>query len=218
MTNLLTSGVLSVQLLLPAFNHFAERAGLEVELPLDEKRITKSHIGKASPSAMVTFDGRHQFNWHSIEKDARSGRIYYLDTQFNGSSGAAVFRQVTNQQSKITINEARQIANGCLKNLGYDLTKINAGEPRVGQFTYKETPADEPMPIPLFGFRWFPSDITKPEWHDRLIEIQVSGITKKIVYFSASPASDKSVAVDLSQFSTNRAVKPVPLKRSLPGK
>jgi len=95
-----------------------------------------------------------------------------------------------------------------LKNLGFDLKKIKAGPPRVGQFTYQENPEDDPMLVPLFGIRWFPKSVKKPEWHDRLVEVQVSGLTKKIVYFSASPAADVGVAIDLRQFMTNRTEKP----------
>jgi len=207
MTNLLANGVLSLQLLLPAFNDFAERVGLDVRVPLEDRRVTKSHIGKSSSSLMVTFDDHHQFNWHSTERDLYKGRIYYLDTQLNGSVGAARFRQLTNQPTLISTNGARVIAEEAMKSLGFDLKKINAGEPRVGQFTYQDKPGDVPMPVPLFGIRWFPNGIKKPEWHDRLIEIQVSGLTKKIVYFSASPAADAAVTTDLRRFTTNRKEK-----------
>lgn len=204
MTNLVASGVLSLQLLLPGFNHFAERAALDVQIPLEERRVTKSHVGKLSSSLMATFDDRHQFNWHSTEHDVYKGRIYYTDRELNGSIGGLRFRQLTNQPALITTNEARAIAEQALKNLGFDLKKIKAGEPRVGQFTYQEKPGDVPMPVPLFGVRWFPKRIKKPDWHDILVELEVSGRTKKVVYFSASPAADSAVAVDLRQFMTNR--------------
>jgi len=208
MTNLVASGVLSLQLLLPAFNQFAERAALDMQLPLEERRITKSHVGKFSSSLMATFDDRHHFVWHSTERDVYKGRIYYTDRELNGSVGPSKFRQLTNQPALISTNEARAIAEQCLKNLGFDLKKIKAGEPRVGQFTYQEKPTDQPMPVPLFGVRWFPKRIRKPEWHDILVEVEVSGRMKKIVYFSASPGADDGVAIDLRQFRTNRTEKP----------
>jgi len=208
MTNLVVTGALSLRLLMPAFNHVAERAHLDVQLPLGEGRVTKFYIGKGSPSLMATIDSHHQFNWHSTERDFYKGRIYYRDTEFNGSIGPSGFRQLTNQVSIISTNEAKAIAERCLKDLGFDLKKIKASEPVVGQFTYQEKPGDIPMPVPLFGIRWFPKRVKNPEWHDRLVEIQVSGLTRKIVYLSASPAADTAVAIDLRQFMTNRTEMP----------
>lgn len=207
MTNLLAGGILSVQMLLPAFNQFAERAALDGKLPLETNRITKSHIGTASPMLMATFDGRHQFHWHSSVEGTQKGRIYYLDLKLNGSSGSLVFRQFTNQNSTITTNEAKDVAEACLKNLGIDIRTLNVGEPIVGQFTFQENAGDVPMPIPLFGVRWFTRGVKEPEWNDRLVEIQVSGVTKKIAYFSISPTLDDVTGFDLRQFKTNQTDK-----------
>jgi hypothetical protein len=80
-TNLLASTTLSLQLVLPAFNHFAERIGVDASLPFEESRVTKSSVNRKKTAMMAVIDNRHQFNWDSLLDDNLKGRIYYYDLQ-----------------------------------------------------------------------------------------------------------------------------------------
>jgi hypothetical protein len=214
-TNALSASFLSLQLVLPAFNEFAARGGLDVELPLAERRVTKSHIGKLSPSVMAVLDHRHQFNWNSRTNSIYEGHIHYYD---NSNSVTRMERQrlreLVQYQSVISTNEARQIAERFLTSLGYNLTRLRVGPPRVGHYTYQENPGDQPTPVPMFGVRWFPKGKEKPEWQDVLVEIEVSGLSKRIVRFTASPDAAKAVTIDLRRFKTPPSVPPTPGKGS----
>jgi hypothetical protein len=208
-TNIVAASILSLQIVLPAFNQFAEKAGLDIQLPLEEKRVTRSYVGKKSASLMATFDQRHQFNWFSVHGNTFQGRIYYEDLEASAPRRSdSQSRELTKRPSLISTNEAKELGDRCLKNLGFDFRKIKAGAPHVGQYTYQDKPEDERALMPFFGIRWFPKGKKKPEWHDILVEMEVSGLTKKIVRFTPSPRADKAVAVDLRGFMTNRTENP----------
>jgi hypothetical protein len=204
-TNLVTGFVLSAQLVLPAFNQFAERAGLDVTLPLEEKRITKSYVGRKNNSAMVTVDNRHHFVWHALENNTERGRIYYQDLKWRGADRKLKLRQLVNQTALISTNDVRRIAEQCLTNLGVNFDKLEAGLPMVGQHTYQHTPEDAVLPVPFFGVRWFPKGIDKPQWHDLLVEVEISGLNRKITYFNASPAAGAALTFDLHPFDGKKS-------------
>jgi len=208
-TNAVAAIVLSAQLVLPAFNRFAERAVIDVRLPLEENRITKSHSGKLSPSLMVIFDHHHQFNWNSHREAPYIGEINYYD---NKSSVARLegpqLRELTKQKSVISTNEAREVAELCLKNLGFDLKKVKAGPPHVIQWMFDpEKPGAEQVPLPAYAVRWFPKGIKEPHWSQQLVQIEVSGLTKKVTSFSSLHGAAAAVAIDLRHFMTNRTEK-----------
>lgn len=209
-TNLVAATVLSLQLVLPAFDQFADRAELGLRLPLVEKRLTKSHVGRSSPSLMAIFDDRHQFNWNSSPTDTYKGSVGYYDNQNSvPRMERSKLPELAKQKSLLSTIEAKEIAEQGLKNLGYDLKKVKAGPPVVRQWTYdSQKPGEESVPLPAFGLRWFPKGKKNPHWSEVLVEMEVSGLTKKVTRFTASPAAVKAVAVDLRQFMTNRTDKP----------
>ena len=51
-TNLI---LLSLQLVLPAFNNFAQKADLGIPLPLEQKQVTKTNTAKYGSSVMAIF-------------------------------------------------------------------------------------------------------------------------------------------------------------------
>jgi len=210
-TNVIAVSALSLQLLLPAFNDFAQRAGLDMRLPLNEKRVTKSVAGKNQPSFMAVFDGHHQFNWHSEPDAIHRGRLSYYDNSNSISRlDGPKRRDLAGRVSLISTNEALAIALACLKNLGYDLAKLDATPPRVKQFTFLEEKRDaEPQPLPAFIIEWNKKikDGEEPHWSDLLIDVEVSGLTKKVTMLTSFRAAAPATGVDLRQFGTNRVNK-----------
>lgn len=211
-TNALATAALTVKLVLPAFSDFAEKAQLDIPLPITEAHITKSYLSKGQPGVMIIVDGRHQFNWHSWVNDKSLGMKAQLlvggINYYNNSNALsrlagkrAVLRALSEQQSLITTNEAREIALNFLKRAGYDLSKAKTkvGPPWVIQATYQDDPLDPPVPLPGYVIRFIKKGVKKPEWHDSHMEIEVSGLTKKITRFTTSPFLFKAVSVDLAK-------------------
>jgi hypothetical protein len=205
--NLITNGLLSLQLLLPVFNQFAERAGLDIALPLNDSRVTKSYVSKNKNALMVVFDGHYQFNWDSVPEDVLKGRILYYD---NSNSVARLegprLADLTGRKSLISSNEASEIAERCLKKLGYDLGKAKADPPRVVQWMYGE----EKIPLPAYSVRWFPNGSKKPHWSELLVEVEVSGLTKRVTRIESLHGATSATVVDIRKFMTNRTDKARP--------
>lgn len=214
-TNLISATVLSLELLLPVFNRFAERAGLDVSLPLNEIRVTKRHISSnpRPTGLMATFDGQHQFNWVSDGSAALKGRILYCDNKNSVSRLAGPkARDLTRRSSLISSNDARIIAERCLKNLGYDLSRIKAGPPRVVQYTFHEEQGELGSAIlPAFLISWYPKNVETPHWSELLVEIEVSGLTKKVSMLTSFRAAEPATGVDLEKVAAG-AREPVPPK------
>ena len=79
----------------------------------------------------------------------------------------------------------------------------------VRRWTYDpQEPGEEQLLLPGFGLRWFPKGKKKPHWSELLVEIEVSGLSKKITRFEALHGAADVVAIDLRQFTTNRTEKP----------
>ena len=151
-SNTLAVAALTIKLVLPAFSDFAQKAELDLALPITEARITKSFVSKTQPMLMVIADGRHQFNWHSwvndkslgMKANLMVGSIHYYDISNALSRLAgkrAVLRALTEKQSLITTNEAREIALRFLEDARYDLRKAKLNPPRVIQATYQDDPS-----------------------------------------------------------------------------
>ncbi len=207
-TNAIASAVLSLQLLMPAFNQFAQRAELDVSLPLEEARVTKTNASRTQPSFTAVFDHRHQFNWLSSIQDPHKGILSYYDLeQSRPFRQPGYTRELLAKRPLISTNEAKAIAERCLTNLSVNLKKMKARPPLVGQYVFQENAGDPSSPLPVFGVRWFKKGSNKPEWYDRLVEIEISGLTKKITRFSASPQALDGYSIDLRQFMTNRTEK-----------
>jgi hypothetical protein len=218
MTNTLAIAALSIKLLLPAFTDFAKKAELDLTLPITEERITKSYLSKTQPTGMVIVDNRHHFIWHSWVEDKslgmkallHMGKISYSDHSNAISRLAgkrALLRALTEKPSLITTNEAREIALSFLERASYDLrkAKIKLDPPRVIQATYQDDASQPVVPLPGYIIRFIKKGVKKPEWHDSHMEIEVSGLTKKITRFSPSPFVYKAAAVDLRSFSPDAA-------------
>ena len=206
-TNALVVTALTVKLVLPAFSDFAEKAELDLPLPITEARITKSFVNKTRPAVSVTVDGRHYFSWHSRVDDKRvgmkvdlmKGRISYSD---NSNRLATMPGKLAKKQSLVTTNEAREIALSFLKRAGYDLSKadIEVGPPEVTQATYLSDPRGSLMPMPGYRIGFTKKGMEKRDRPLSLMEIEVSGLTKKITRFSSSPWAFKAVSVDLGKY------------------
>ena len=125
--------------MLPAFSDFAEKAELDLPLPITQARITESFVSKRSPAVSITVDGRHYFHWRSHVEDLMKGRISYAD---QSNRLASMPGKLARKESLITTNEAREIGLGFLKRAGYDLSKtgVEMAPPEVTQATYLSDP------------------------------------------------------------------------------
>jgi hypothetical protein len=201
MTNLVFTTTL--QLILAAFNQFAERAELDIQLPIQQEDITQIKIRERPYGWCFMIVGdRHRFNWTIIGNpgDMR-GRINYDDLKY---STPRIDRQtflpsLTNVPSLITTNEALKIAERCLHRLGYGEKKQYRLPPLIAQFTHQNGPQDVPKPVPLYGIRWLPME--EDAWESYIFEIEVSGITKKVTRLGQ--LTFEGNIVDLRQFLTN---------------
>jgi hypothetical protein len=186
-TNVLNAAALTVQLVLPAFSDFSQKAGLDLSLPFSEQRVTKSYVSKNSPAVMATIDAQHQFNWRSYDGGGKRGVVNYYDNSNSLSrlQGERLL-QLTERKSLITTNEAREIAYRFLRRAGYDLGKLRVGEPVVVQWTYKDERTDAPPKLlPGYDVRFIPGGIKKAHWSDVLLEIEVSGLMKRVTRFTS---------------------------------
>jgi len=215
-TNALAVAALTVRLVLPAFSDFAEKAELDLPLPITESRVTKSFVSKTQPTVMVVVDGRHQFNWRSWVEDKTIGMaaqlyvgaINYYDNSNSITSlpdGSAPLISLSGKKSLITTNEAREIALSFLKRADYDLSKgrVRVDPPRVKPWRYTPNdPQQRPLPLPAFDVEFIRAGVKKPEWFDVLLDVEVSGLTKKkITRFTSSPELFEAVSVDLRKFA-----------------
>ena len=76
--------LLSLQLVLPAFNDFAQKAQLDVPLPLELSHATKTNVGRNNRGVLMVFDDRYQFNWSS--STGSWGKVSFTDRKLFSSS------------------------------------------------------------------------------------------------------------------------------------
>lgn len=217
-TNALATITLSLELLLPVFGEFAQKGDLDVTVPLTTNRVTKYYAGKKTRSFMATLDGRHQFNWNSTGDDPHKGTINYYDRRLCHSfASPRDKREWAKQPSLISTTEAREIAERFLTRCGFNLNRIRVQGPISGEYVLTENPNQEPELLPVFGFRWVRKGVKEPQWHDVLVEVEVSGLTRKVVCFTSSPEADKAMAIDLRNYrGLNRKADGAPPKTEKP--
>jgi len=192
--------LLSLQLVLPAFNDFAEKAQLDVKLPLEMARATKSNVGKNNRGVLMVFDQRYQFNWHS--STGSWGSINFYDRKFSTPwvDREKMLPWLVKQKSLIGTNEAILIASNCLHRLGFDRPEWVSLPPTITQFTFSPDLKTPHLPLPLFSVRWFPR--TPHEGLDAYaFEIQVSGLDRRIIGFGQLIVPED--VIDLSLINTN---------------
>ena len=82
---------------------------------------------------------------------------------------------------------------------GYDLSKagIELSPPEVTQATYLSDPRGPLMPMPGYRIKFTKKGMEKRNRPPTLIEIEVSGLTKKITGFTSSPDVFEAVSVDI---------------------
>ena len=185
--------LLSLQLVLPAFNQFAQKADLGINLPLEPERITKSQTAKYSASLMAMFDGRYRFVWNTITNTTTNllGIINFEDHQ---NSLARMDRPKTypllaSKKSLIDTNGALILASNCLLRLGYYNTNWFQIPPVVKQYAWSKNPDDPSLPLtplPFFSVIWSP---VRPFGfidgvEEYAFKLEVSGVDKRIVAFS----------------------------------
>ena len=174
--------LLSLQLVLPAFNEFAQKAQLGLALPLELPRATKTNVGKNNRGVLMVFDDRYQFNWHSMT--GHWGSISFYDRKFSSPwiDRDKMIPWLVTQKSLIGTNEAVQIASNCLHRLGFDRTNWVVFPPVVTQYSFSPDAITPQQPLPLYSARWFPPN--PPEGVDGYaFEIQVSGLDRSITCF-----------------------------------
>lgn len=218
--------LLSLQLVLPAFNDFAERAKLDVPLPLVTQRATESHVSAYSPAVMIKFDKRYRFVWDTITNTETKlfGRIRFEDQQQNIArmDRAKAFPALSAQTSLIDTNEAVLIASNCLVRLGYYNTNWFKTPPVVKQYAWSEDlyEADPKMPLkplPYFNVFWppiTPSGLDASFGDDFMFKIQISGLTKEVVELNRMMSCDveRSQKRPSKEWSQMLEVVPIPTK------
>jgi hypothetical protein len=192
-----------MQLVLAAANQFAERAELDVHLPITERDITQAKIReRANGWCFLVVDDRHRFNW-SFDGDpsAMRGRLEYDDLKYSTvyMDREEFLPSLTNTPSLITTNEALTIAQQCLERLSYQHNSEIRLPPVVAQYTHQTSEEQIPNPVPLYGIRWLSRE--DEAWAPFIFQIQVSGITKKVTSFNQ--LTFKDAIIDLKQFATN---------------
>jgi hypothetical protein len=171
--------LLSLQLVMPAFNDFAEKAQLDLKLPLEMTRATKTNVGKNNRGVLMVFDDRYQFNWHS--GTGYWGSVNFMDKQLATPSldRATMLPWLVTQKSLIGTNEAVIIASNCLHRLGYDRPEWVLFPPTVTQYTFSPDPKTPQKPLPIFAIRWFPPH--PPEGvESHAFMIEVYGLDRRI--------------------------------------
>lgn len=201
MTNIVLTA--TMQLILAAFNQFAENADLDISLPIREPDITQVKIREREYGwCFMVVGDRHRFNWTMIgDPSDMRGRISYDDRKYSTRhmDTEKFLPPLTNSPSLITTNEARQIAEKCLQRLGYDQLDQFHTPPIVHHYNYRKSLEDPPKPVPFFGIRWLPKDTN--EFSVYVFEIEVSGLSKKVTRFSQ--LTFEGTTIDLRQFMTN---------------
>ena len=173
--------LLSLQLVLPAFNDFAEKAQLDLKLPLETSRATKTNVGKSNRGVLMVFDDRYQFNWNS--GTGSWGSVSFRDKQLATPNldRAKMLPWLATQKSLIDTNEAVRIASNCLHRLGYDRPEWVRFPPTVTQYTFSPDPNIPQQP--LFAVRWFPPH--PPEGvDDHAFMIEIYGLDRRITMIS----------------------------------
>jgi len=171
--------LLSLQLVLPAFNDFAEKAQLDLKLPLEISRATRTNVGKSNRGVLMVFDDRYQFNWNS--GTGSWGSVSFRDKQLATPNldRAKMLPWLVTQKSLIDTNEAVRIGSNCLHRLGYDRPEWVLFPPIVTQYTFSPDPETTQQPLPLFAVRWFPPHPPEGvESHAFMIEIY--GLDRRI--------------------------------------
>jgi len=107
------------------------------------------------------------------------------------------------KESLITTNEAREIGLGFLKRAGHDLSKagIEVGPPKVTQATYLSGPQGPRMPMPGYRISFTKKGMEMRNRPPTLMEIEISGLTRKITAFSSSREVFEAVSVDLRNYA-----------------
>lgn len=182
---------LSLQLLLPIFNEFAEKAELNVPLPLTEERVTKSRIGRSYNSGtLLVFDNRYQFNWNCTitnywgRINSYTDKAVLASLTYEGAPDKEKLMALTKQKSLIDKNEALQIATRVLNRLGYSEKKQKLKPPSIAQHYYGVDEHGNARDLPFFQATWYPKH--PPDGvESHAFRIDVSGLTKKVTGFSA---------------------------------
>jgi hypothetical protein len=189
-TNLI---LLSLQLVLPAFNNFAQKADLGIPLPLEQKQVTKTNTAKYGSSVMAIFEGRYRFLWHTITNTPTNllGSINYEDHQASLArmDRPKMFPLLAAKKSLIDTNGALLIASNCMWRLGYYNTNWFRVPPIVKQYAWSENPDNSSIPLtplPYFSVVWSP---IRPFGFIEGIEeyafkLEVSGLDSRIVSFN----------------------------------
>jgi hypothetical protein len=185
-TNLIAEALLTVGLVLPAFNDFARKADLDLAVPLDERRVTWSKVFRLSPGVIVRVDGRHHFNW--VGESAYTGRVSeYMDLHFatpHLMEKQKEMEALAAKPSKFGTNQALQIGEKLLQQLGWKKEAVGLGSPHVIQFAFVPTPDAPPRPLPLFIITW-PATNLPSYIEDRTgLEMEISGLTGKMTRLS----------------------------------
>ena len=205
---------LSLQLVLPVFNEFAERAKLDVPLPLVTQRVTKFHNAKYSSTMMMTFDNQYRFVWRTMTNTEKLliGTVTFDDHQQNVTrmDREKMYPILFHEKSLIGTNEAVLIASNCLVRLGYYNTNYFKTPPVVRQYAWSEdlydaNPKQPLKPLPYFDVFWppvTPSGLDASFGDDYAFRIQVSGLSKKVVVFSrlmTTPVAESQSASSVEQ-------------------
>lgn len=188
-TNIVYGSILGIKLLLPFFDHIAERAEWDYDPPFTAQRISKISSFTNNPSVAISLDsGRFRFFWRANETNHYQGRLSQF-TDWKESLFAldpvSDLAPLTKVPSKISEREALAIAKRFLARLGYDETKNGYFTPEVHQCEFLNVDTGSIQKLPFFAVRCLPRFVPNGI-DDNLrtgIKLEVSGTTKRVVHF-----------------------------------
>lgn len=204
-TNVLFGTVLSLKLLLPYFDHFADSAELDAKPPFTEARVAKLFSFTNSPSVSVWLDGGHyRFFWLANITNHYMGRLSQF-TDWKDSRASLDpekdLEPLLKVPSLITEREALAIARRFLRRHGYDEDKLGVYPPEVRQIEFLNVDTGRAGKLPFFAVRFLPR--FAPGGIDeslRLgIKMEISGITKCVVNFNQGFVRNEQI--DLRTFA-----------------
>lgn len=217
-TNIVFGTILSLKLLLPFFDHVADSAEWNVELPFTESRVTKIISFRQNPLNTVFLDDRFRVYWSANQTNHYAGRLVQF-TDWKDSTEAldpvTDLAPLTKVPSLIDERVALAIVQRFLKRLGYTTDELGVDPPEVRQMEFRDVDTGRIGKLPFFAVRCAPRFAPKgiDESLNLGIRMQVSGTTKRVVHFVQGFVRNEQV--DLRTFAKPKS-SPATTKEATP--
>jgi hypothetical protein len=170
-----TAPVTNLVEILPYVQDFSKKLDLEIPLPLTTNAVTSFRRGQFGAGIRVLD------RWHfSFEAKGSFINTYYDRRYAMHVLWRAEDIKPLIQPSKITKEQALEIARKYLERLGYSEKKMPVLPPTVNQWTWDPAGAPKSESLPFFTIKWPWSKY--PDWE--YFEMEIDGFRKKVTQFS----------------------------------